>query len=102
MQFEPVRDPPTGVHGQPVSPQQYALRSASWHWRVSYRIECTPKCGPLGALSACCSDVGDRNPQDFGAKAFHALKIGMESTPIVPSHAVWRALGCELIQGGGP
>jgi hypothetical protein len=74
LQFEPVRDPPSGVHSQPVSPQQCAVRSVNWYWCVSYGIECTPNRRPLGAPSACCSDARVRNPRDFWRKGVPCLK----------------------------
>jgi hypothetical protein len=63
MQFEPVRDPPSGVYGQPVSPHRYALRSVSWHSCVSYRIECTK---PLTTLDTFGLLLGCRKPQSTG------------------------------------
>jgi hypothetical protein len=73
MQFEPVRDPPTGVHGRISAAVCAEICELALARQLSDRVH-AKLCGPLGARSACCSDVGDSNPQDFWRKGVPCLK----------------------------
>jgi hypothetical protein len=92
MLFEPVRDAPSCVHAE---------RTMSRRWRVSFGSSARQTVAPIEGTFRLL--LGCQRPQStrfLAQKCSMPLKKASSLTPIVPSHAAWRALWCQLIQGG--